>query len=89
MIKDQKLDYSVLGNLNCAQVCLVFIHGWGGNKESFKRVAKSFNIRFCLHVIELRRVCSDTKAMSQNCHGTEGARDFFAFVSTSPMRLRI
>ena len=45
MIKDQKLDYSVLGNLNCAQVCLVFIHGWGGNKESFRRVAKSFNIK--------------------------------------------
>ena len=45
MIKDQKLDYSILGDLDCAKVCLVFIHGWSGNKESFKRVAKSFNIK--------------------------------------------
>jgi len=45
MIKDQKLDYSVLGDLNCAKACLVFIHGWGGNKDSFRRVAKSFNIK--------------------------------------------
>ena len=45
MIKDQKLDYGVLGDPSAAQMCLVFIHGWSGNKESFRRVAKSFNIK--------------------------------------------
>ena len=45
MIKNQKLDYSVLGDSSTAQMCLVFIHGWSGNKESFGRVAKSFNIK--------------------------------------------
>ena len=45
MIKDQKLDYSVLGDPIAAQMCLVFIHGWSGNKISFRRLAKSFNIK--------------------------------------------
>jgi phospholipase/carboxylesterase len=47
MVKDQKLDYSVLGDPTNAQMCVVFIHGWSGNKDSFRRVAKSFSIRNC------------------------------------------
>ena len=44
MLKDRKLDYSIIGQAESADICLVFIHGWGGDKNSFARVAESFNI---------------------------------------------
>ena len=45
MIGTKKLDFDILGEIDLAKACLVFIHGWKGNKDSFKRVAKSFNIK--------------------------------------------
>ena len=44
MLKDRKLDYRVVGKVESSDICLVFIHGWGGDKNSFVRVADSFNI---------------------------------------------
>ena len=44
MLKDRKLDYSIIGQAESADICLVFIHGWGGDKNSFARVTESFNI---------------------------------------------
>ena len=41
----KKIDFSILGEINTKKTCLVFIHGWGGNKDSFKKVAGSFAIK--------------------------------------------
>ena len=51
MITTQKLDFNILGDINSARLCLVFIHGWKGNKNSFKSVAQSFNIRDSVWVL--------------------------------------
>ena len=51
MVTTEKLDFNVLGDINSAQLCLVFIHGWKGNKNSFKRVAQSFNISDSIWVL--------------------------------------
>lgn len=45
MLKDKKLEYRVIGGIENSDICLVFIHGWGGDKDSFERVAESFNIK--------------------------------------------
>jgi phospholipase/carboxylesterase len=44
MLKDKKLVYKIIGEPENAEICLIFVHGWGGNKDSFQRVANSFNI---------------------------------------------
>ena len=44
MLKDKKLDYRVVGNIKSSRICLVFIHGWGGDKNSFVKVVDSFNV---------------------------------------------
>tara|TARA_Y100001978_G_scaffold107340_1_gene95901 strand:+ start:1218 stop:1859 length:642 start_codon:yes stop_codon:yes gene_type:complete len=41
----KKIEFSILGDLSTKNICLVFIHGWGGNKNSFKKVAGSFAIK--------------------------------------------
>ncbi len=41
----KKIDFSILGDTSTKNTCLVFIHGWGGNKNSFKKVAGSFAIK--------------------------------------------
>ena len=41
----KKIDFSILGDISTKNTCLVFIHGWGGNKNSFKKVAGSFAIK--------------------------------------------
>jgi len=38
MLEDKKLDYRVVGNIESSRICLVFIHGWGGDKNSFVKV---------------------------------------------------
>ena len=45
MLKDKKLEYRVIGGIDNSDICLIFIHGWGGDKNSFKRVTESFNIK--------------------------------------------
>ena len=45
MVIKKNLDFSVLGDADNARYCLVFIHGWKGNKSSFNKTAESFNIR--------------------------------------------
>ena len=45
MLISEKIDFKTLGNPDTAQLYLVFIHGWSGNKNSFERVAQSFDIR--------------------------------------------
>jgi len=30
MLKDKKLEYRVIGGINNSDICLIFIHGWGG-----------------------------------------------------------
>ena len=44
MLEDKKLDYRVVGNIESSRICLVFIHGWGGDKNSFVKVVDSFNV---------------------------------------------
>ena len=44
MLEDKKLDYRVVGNIKSSRICLVFIHGWGGDKNSFVKVVDSFNV---------------------------------------------
>jgi len=51
MIITKKLDFNILGNKNDAKLCLIFIHGWKGNKYSFERVAQSFNIKESIWVL--------------------------------------
>ena len=51
MATTAKLDFSTLGDISAAQSCLVFIHGWKGNKHSFERVAQSFNIKNSVWVL--------------------------------------
>ena len=41
----ENLDFSVLGDANSSKRCLIFIHGWKGNKSSFKKMAEYFNIK--------------------------------------------
>ena len=45
MLKNKELEFETLGDLSSAKSCLVFIHGWKGNKNSFKPFAKSFNVK--------------------------------------------
>ena len=45
MLKNKNLDFEVLGDESNAQACLVFIHGWKGDKKSFKPFAQSFKIK--------------------------------------------
>ena len=40
----KKLEFEIIGDINDSKICLIFIHGWKGNKDSFKRVSKSFII---------------------------------------------
>ena len=45
MINLDKLEFNILGDLSTAKKCLVFVHGWKGNKESFVGMAQSFGIK--------------------------------------------
>ena len=51
MVITKKLNFNRLGDKNSAELCLVFIHGWKGNKNSFKKVAQSFNIKNSIWVL--------------------------------------
>jgi len=44
MVVADKLDFDILGDVKTSKKCLIFIHGWRGDKHSFKKVAQSFNI---------------------------------------------
>ena len=44
MVVADKLYFDILGDVKTSKKCLVFIHGWRGNKNSFKKVAQSFSI---------------------------------------------
>ena len=51
MESTKKLDFNILGDKNSAELCLIFIHGWKGNKNSFQRVAQSFDIKNSIWVL--------------------------------------
>tara|TARA_Y100000588_G_scaffold378077_1_gene458025 strand:- start:105 stop:740 length:636 start_codon:yes stop_codon:yes gene_type:complete len=51
METSRNLDFKILGNINDAKLCLIFIHGWKGNKNSFERVAKSFDVKSSVWVL--------------------------------------
>ncbi len=51
MVTTEKLDFNILGNISAAESCLVFIHGWKGNRHSFERVAQSFSIKNSVWVL--------------------------------------
>ena len=44
MIADKKLDFKIQGNIKESKICLVFLHGWMGNKNSFSAISDSFKI---------------------------------------------
>jgi len=44
MIVDKKLDFKIQGSIKKSKVCLIFLHGWMGNKDSFSGVSESFRI---------------------------------------------
>ena len=45
MLKNKELQFEVLGDASKAKSCLVFIHGWKGNRNSFRSFASSFKIK--------------------------------------------
>tara|TARA_Y100001970_G_C14233047_1_gene859916 strand:+ start:365 stop:1000 length:636 start_codon:yes stop_codon:yes gene_type:complete len=48
---DKKIDFNIIGDKDSAKLCLIFIHGWKGNKSSFKRIAQSFDIKDSVWVL--------------------------------------
>ncbi len=44
MIIDDKLQFRVSGDIQSSRICLVFLHGWQGNKNSFAGVSSAFKI---------------------------------------------
>ena len=51
MINTTKLDFNIIGDKSSAEACLVFIHGWKGNKNSFQRFAESIQVRNSIWVL--------------------------------------
>lgn len=44
MISDNKLEFKVQGDIEKSKICLIFLHGWMGNKDSFSGLSESFRL---------------------------------------------
>ena len=42
---NKNLDFNIIGDKDNSKLCLVFIHGWKGNKYSFEKVTQYFDIK--------------------------------------------
>ena len=45
MVGNKKLEFEIVGDASKSKACLIFFHGWKGNKNSFKPFAKSLKIK--------------------------------------------
>ena len=45
MVGNKKLEFEIVGDASKSKACLIFFHGWKGNKNSFKPFVKSLKIK--------------------------------------------